>query len=412
VKILKLLAFWAISSASIGAAAGTASALFLWALKVCGALRDANTWLLALLPVAGFGIGAAYHYLGGASAGGNNLVLDSYWSRKTRLPYIMAPLVLAGTLVSHLFGASVGREGTAVQMGASFANHISRLMKLGFSDTRAFTVMGISAGFASVFGTPLAGAVFAVEVLAIGRISYRYLLPSLFAALAGDFVCTAWGAGHIHYSAGIVPQLSPIAIALTGIAGVCFGLAAMLFSKSSHWLSALFAHYIKYPPLRPLAGGCIIAASVPLLGTYGYIGLGLAGIDSAFESSASWMHWIGKLAYTTLSLGSGFKGGEVTPLFFIGSNLGSSLASVIPLPVALLAGMGFVGVFSGATNTPLACTLMGIELFGAEAGVFMAVTCFVAYIASRHSGIYMAQKIGEPKIRLWMRDKDKCLSNL
>ncbi|WP_262505122.1 chloride channel protein [Saccharicrinis fermentans] len=196
------------------------------------------------------------------------------------------------------------------------------------------------------------------------------------------------------------------------LAGVCFGLAGMLFSNATHYWGMFFKKMFKYPPLRPVVGGVVIAIAVWVLGSTRWIGLGVPVIVESFEHTLPFTDFLLKILFTSFTLGAGFKGGEVTPLFFTGAALGSALSLFIPLPVALLAGMGFVAVFSGATNTPIACTLMGIELFGAEAGVFIGIACTTAYLFSGHTGIYGEQIIGSPKNFLLGSDKGKKLNQL
>ena len=322
----------------------------------------------------------------------------------------MAPLVLLGTLGTHLFGGSAGREGTAVQIGAAISDQCSRFIKLDSLDRKLFLIMGISAGFAAVFGTPLAGAIFALEVLLIGRIRFEALIPSILVAIIADQACVYFGGTHTHYLVGHVPNISILNIIWVSIAGICFGLTGSLFAKGSHFWSSQFKKFINYPPLRPVIGGSIIAIVVFLMGTTRYIGLGVPTIVESFSQPVPSYDFILKLLLTTFTLGAGFKGGEVTPLFFIGATLGNALIWFIPLPMDVLAAMGFVAVFAGATNTPIACTLMGIELFGIEVGQYVALACFTAYLFSGHSSIYSSQIIGSPKHPILNIEKGKLLS--
>ena len=376
---------------------GSASAFFLTALNWVTNYREANLAIISLLPLAGLAIGFAYHYWGKEVVKGNNLLLEEYHKPKKVIPFIMAPLVLFGTLITHLFGGSAGREGTAVQMGGSIADQFTSLFRLSPRDRQIIIIIGISAGFASVFGTPLAGAVFAIEVMALRRMRFDALLPSLVAAFIADYTCRLWGVPHTHYKIDIVPNISA-AIALWALAaGVVFGVTAWLFAKFIHLFGKVFS-YIKYPPMRPFIGGFIIIIAVFAMGTTRYIGLGIPAISEAFQTTSSQHDFILKLLFTTFTLSAGFKGGEVTPLFFIGATLGSALSVFIPLPFALLAGMGFVAVFSGATNSPLACTIMGLELFGIECWPYLAIACFSAYVSAGHTGIYTSQKKGTKHI--------------
>ncbi|AHM62384.1 Cl- channel voltage-gated family protein [Flammeovirgaceae bacterium 311] len=401
---------WLLIACLLGVAVGSASAFFLLSLHWVTDYREENLWIVSLLPLAGLLIGLSYHYLGQNVVKGNNQIIDEILIPQNVISIRMTPLVLFGTLITHLFGGSAGREGTAVQMGSSIADQLTRLFGFHTRDRKILLIMGISAGFASVFGTPLAGAVFAMEVLVLGRIRYDAILPSFLAALLADYVCqVVWRVGHTHYQIPLVPAMTPQNLLWAVFAGILFGLAGMLFARATHFWGIFFKNWIGWAPLRPFVGGVVIALSVFLLGTTKYIGLGVPTIVDAFEQVLPVYDFAAKILYTSFTLGAGFKGGEVTPLFFTGATLGNALSSFIPLPIALLAGMGFVGVFSGATNTPLACTFMGIELFGIEPGLFVAVACVTAYLFSGHSGIYGSQVVGTPKHLLFGLEKGKTL---
>jgi len=393
----------------VGALAGTASAGFLVALEWVTVWRAAHPWALALLPVGGLLVGLAYHYFGDRVVKGNNLILDEIHAPSEVIPLRLVPLVLGGTLLTHLFGGSAGREGTAVQMGGALADQLSRWLPR--RDRQLLLIAGMSAGFASVFGTPLAGAVFGLEVFLLGSLSYGAILPSFLAAIVADVVTRAWGVGHTHYPELAAWPLTATGLGCTLLVGALFGLTARSFATLTHWLSRQFGR-IAYAPLRPVVGGALVAGTMWLLGTMRYSGLGVPVIVEAFQHPLAPQDFAWKLALTALTLGAGFKGGEVTPLFFIGAALGSALALVLPLPVALLAGMGFVGVFAGAANTPLACLLMGLELFGTHAGIYLGLSCVVAYLFSGHSGIYSAQRIGQAKNPLLGRHLGRRLGEL
>lgn len=421
-----LLTFkWILICVMIGVLSGSASAFFLVSLDWVTQFREGNNWIIWLLPMGGLAIGLLYHYYGKDVVKGNNILLEEYENPKETIPIKMAPMVLIGTLITHLFGGSAGREGTAVQMSGAIADQFNKLSfrarhfersretrdKLNNHDRKILIILGISAGFASVFGTPLAGALFALEVLYFSKINFKSIILSFLVAYVAYFTVEFWHVKHTHYSIPIVPEMTIINFVWIIMIGILFGLTAMLFSKTTHFWAKLFSKYIQYAPLRPFVGGLILAIAIYYIGTTKYIGLGIPTLVESFSTTNEWYDFLLKILFTGFTLGAGFKGGEVTPLFFIGATLGSALSLIIPLPIALLAGLGFVAVFSGATHTPIACTIMGMELFGIESGLFIGIACVVAYFSSGSVGIYHSQIVKGAKHKLYQRIKRQNLED-
>jgi H+/Cl- antiporter ClcA len=399
--MVRYLLRWIPIAVLVGIAGGSSSALLLWSLDWATRMRTSHGWLIALLPVAGLVVGLLYRYLGSAVEAGNNLILDEIHNEveepQRTVPFRMAPLVLVGTFLTHLFGGSAGREGTAVQAAAALADQLGPWFKVDARARRILLMCGISAGFGSVFGTPLSGAVFGLEVLAIGMVEYEAIAPCFVAAFVGDLTTRAWGINHFVYRVTDTPRMTATGLVQAALAGVAFGLAAMLFAQLTHWIGNGFRRVLRWSPLRPMVGGAVVAAAVFAMHTTRYIGLGLPTIVESFAVREPGHVWLLKLLFTAVTLGAGFKGGEVTPLFFIGAALGSALSGVIGLPTSLLAGMGLVAVFAGAANTPIASSLMAMELFGAEAGAYAAIACVFSYLFSGHAGIYTSQRVSVGK---------------
>jgi len=395
---LRALGKWLLIGGVVGIMAGTASAIFLISLGWATDFRIENPSIFLLLPLAGFLVGWIYFRFAGTAAQGNNLVIEEIHSNQSQIPLRMAPLVLFGTVITHLFGGSAGREGTAIQMSASLADSLRRVLRLEAEDRRLIIMAGISGGFASVFGTPVAGFMFGMEVQSVGRIRYEGIIPCLFAAYIGDLVTRAWGVSHGDYPALANIEIEPVLLLKVAIAGIGFGLASILFVELTHQIKHWQSRFVRYAPLRPFIGGIVIIAMTLILGTHDYLGLSLPLIQQSVSGAGVvTFAFLLKLIFTAVTLGSGYLGGEVTPLFVIGSTLGFTLGKLLGVDPTFMASIGFVAVFAGASNTPLACALMGIELFGGGSPLYLLLGCVIAYLASGHRGIYITQRVGTPK---------------
>jgi H+/Cl- antiporter ClcA len=380
----------------VGVLSGLASAAFLVAMDWATEAFVAHRLLLFALPIAGLAVGLAYHYGGKGSAAGNNLVLDEVHESQAWIPRRMAGLVFAGTVITHLFGGSAGREGTAIQMAGSIADGVARQLRITGAERRLVLVASIAAGFSGVFGVPLAGFVFALEVQALGRLRRTAVVPALVAAFAADLTVKATGVTH-----AVLPEvgrvhLGPVLLAKVLVAGAAFGLMSLAFAEAVHRTKAGFARLSAWPPVRPLIGGVLVIAATGLVGTRAYLGLSLPliGLSLAGGVGVALGAFALKTIFTALTLGSGFYGGEVTPLFVVGATLGATMGHLLHAPIPLLAAAGLAAMFGGASNTPVASTVLGIELFGwhpALAFVF-AVACATSYVCSGSSTIYTSQQ--------------------
>ena len=385
---------WLLIAILVGVTVGSASAFFLKSLEFVENLRENNTWIIYFLPIAGLSLVYLYKKLGDGIEKESDLLIEQANFPSQKIPLKLAPLVFTGTLITHLFGGSAGREGTAVQMGGAIADQLKGVFKLNPDNRKVLLICGISAGFSSVFGTPLAGAIFALEVLVIGKLYYKAIVPSLIAAVLADFVCDSRGVIHTQYFIAEVPELSTLNLTWTLLAGLLFGLVGFVYPVLKQKTSSFLKSKIVNEYYRVIIGSVFIVLFFVFSGTK-YLGLGIQTISDSFINQKEIYVFIFKTIVTLVTLSIGFKGGEVTPLFFIGATLGSAMSIFFGLPVGLLAGMGFVAVFSGATNTPLACSVLGIELFGVESAIFIVIACYTAYLFSGQNSIYNSQIKGD-----------------
>jgi H+/Cl- antiporter ClcA len=378
----------------VGVVTGSMSALFLWLLDVATAYRSQHESLVFALPAAGLVIGSVYERFGSSIKAGNNLVIDTIHDHGPEIPLRMAPMVLAGTVLTHLFGGSAGREGTAVQMGASLSDYLAHRLRLAGRLRSEVLAAGVAGGFGSVFGTPIAGAVFGLEFVVLGRIEYRALVPALVAAVSGDMITRSLGIEHTPYPPAPALALSAVVLVKWLVFAAAVALTSAVFIELLHAIKKVGERLLPRLGLRMCAGGALVVIGWQLIGTSDYLGLGVPTIVRAFgDPSLPGYAFAAKLGFTALTLGAGFLGGEVTPLFFIGAALGNTLAALLDLPLALAAGVGMSAVFATAANAPLALSIMAVELLGGHVLPHVVIVASVAFILVGHRGIYPAQRL-------------------
>jgi H+/Cl- antiporter ClcA len=390
------VARWVALAFVIGVLSGLLSAAFIEALNWATDKRESNNWLVYTLPLAGLLVGCSYHYLGRGLERGSNLIIDQIHSHSEWIPLRLTPLIFGASVISHVAGGSTGREGAALQLAAGVTDPISKRLGFNPADRSLMLVAAIAGGFGAVFGVPVAGAVFALEVQRVGRVRYEALVPAFVASFVGDAVVRGLGVTHTHY-----PNMPDIAwsvsmawkIALFGLIG---GLIAMLFVHLTRFIKDNLKKYVAWYPARPVVGGVVLAILILSFGWRDYSGLSIPLAVEAMNGSVAGQ-WGTKLILTSITIGSGFVGGEFIPLFVIGALAGASYAHIIGANVAVFAIIGSITVLAGATNAPLACTIIGVELFGGQGLTFFALACAVAYATSGHTGIYHAQPVSAHK---------------
>lgn len=385
---------WIGLGTAVGLLTGSASALFLFLLEEATRFREGHTTLVFCLPLAGLVLGWIYERFGTAIQPGTDLVIDTIHDDGPEIPLRMAPMVLVGTVLTHLFGGSAGREGTAVQMGASLTDALATRLRFSGSMRQSLLAAGVAGGFGSVFGTPVAGALFGLEFVICGQLQYRALVPALVAALVGDLTTDAWGIAHTVYpSAPELPLTGWVLLKWIAFAGAMAVLTAV-FIELTQGLKRLGKRYLRRLPLRMAAGGLLVVVLWQVVGTDDYLGLGVPTILRAFtDPTLPTSAFAFKLLFTAVTLGAGFLGGEVTPLFFMGATLGSVLARLLGLPLELGAGVGLAAAFASASNTPLALSVMAVELLGVGVFPHVVIVCALSYILSGQRSIYPAQRL-------------------
>jgi H+/Cl- antiporter ClcA len=390
---LTALGKWLVFGTLVGVICGSASALFLWMLELATSLRVQHEQLVFALPVAGLVIGLAYERFGQAFRAGSNLIIDTIHDDGPELPLRMAPMVLVGTVLTHIFGGSAGREGTAVQMGASLTDFLAQRLRVDKHTRRQLLAAGAAGGFGSVFGTPLAGAVFGLEFIVLGRIEYDALVPALVASVVGDLTTRALGIHHTLYPALQSAPLTPLLCAKWLVFAAAIAAVTLVFIELLHFVKQRGEAALPRLPLRMCLGGLALVGMWQLVGTSDYLGLGVPTIVRAFsDPTLPVAAFALKLVFSAVTLGAGFLGGEVTPLFFVGAALGNLLARLLGIPLGLGAGVGLAAVFAAASNTPLALSIMAVELLGAQVLPHVAIVSVVAYVLSGQRSIYSAQR--------------------
>ncbi len=401
---------WLIFATVIGLVAGVVSTAFYYAFHWATETRSAHPWLLWLLPVGGAAIVLLYRVCGMAKDGGTNLVLTNV-RENAALPLRTAPLIFISTIVTHLVGGSSGREGAILQIGGAISSCIGRLVRLDEKDSRVITMCGMSAAFAALFGTPLTAAFFAMEVVSVGVMYYAAIVPCVLSAVVGLSVAHFLGVPGTSFDLQGIPNLAPLSLLQAIGMGILLALLSILFCKTMFLVSRQYKKWFPNSLLRVLVGSVLVIAITYVIwiwnpGTYDYNGAGEAVIHAAIEGHARPEAFLLKILLTALTLGAGFKGGEIVPVFFTGATFGCVAAPLIGLHPSFGAGLGMVGLFCGVTNCPLSSLLLALELFDGSGGLFpgqslclFAVTVAVSYMLSGYYSLYTEQKILYSKLR-------------
>lgn len=395
---------WIMISVFIGVSMGVVGSAFRIMLDYVTSFRGANGWLLWLLPVAGVFIVFCYKALGFYHDKGTNLVLMAVRDNE-KLTLKTLLLIFSSTVITHLFGGSAGREGAALQMGGSFGASVGRVLKLDEKDMRIVTMCGMSAGFSSIFGTPVTSAVFSMEVTSVGIMHYSAIVPSVLSAVIANTLSKAFGLTADPFALSGVPTINLWSVLKVVALAVLCAIVAELFVIMLKGFHHIFQKIAENKFIRVVIGACVIIVLTLIVGSQRYNGAGMDVIQSTFLQNAKPQDFILKAVFTAVTLGCGFKGGEIIPAFFVGASFGNLVSGLLGLDFSFGAAVGMIGVFCGVTNCPLTTLIMSVELFGTKGIVLFAVVCAVSYLLSGYRGLYNSQKIVYSKTKTEFIDK-------
>ena len=387
-----ILIKWLLCSLFTGSFIGLIGALFYKALQYVTSFRIQHPYTLFFLPAAGIIIVLMYHFTHEDKNTGTNLVITAIQSN-AEVPVRVAPLIIISTLLTHLCGGSAGREGAALQVGGSLGNAFAKLFNFDDKDTRIMIMCGMSACFSALFGTPVAAAVFSMEVISVGIMYYAALVPCTVAALIASSISSMSGLAATHFTVGEIPQFGiPNGIKFF-ILSLIFAVASILLCVVLHKTSHFFTAHFENQYVRIIVAAVLVIIMRFLFGTTDYLGAGTDIIARSFVEQSAWYVFLLKMLFTAVTLGGGFKGGEIVPTLFVGATLGSFLAPIFGLPVGLCAACGMVSVFCGVTNCPLTSFILSIEMFGASTMKFTILCIALSYLLSGYYSLYNSQKI-------------------
>ncbi|HAM52871.1 MAG TPA: voltage-gated chloride channel [Nitrospiraceae bacterium] len=383
---------WVLLAASVGVIVGVSTAAFLKALVYGITLASAYKYYYLLMPLAFFLSVIIVRYFAPEAEGhGTEKVIEAVHKRAGKINPMVVPVKLVATIITIALGGSAGKEGPCAQIGAGLSSMLSDLLRFDDSDRRKLVICGISAGFATVFGTPIAGAIFGVEVLFVGGLLYDVLLPSFVAGIVGFHVSSLLGITYFYEPLKIVPVFSSFFFVKVCISGVFFGLCSFLFIEMLKYFKKVSQRIKLAMSYKGLLGGAFLVLLSLLVSTR-YLGLGLDTIQGALGGQHTpTSAFLLKMLFTSVTLNFGGSGGIVTPIFFIGASSGSAFGSILGLDPAMFAAIGMVSLLAGAANTPISASIMAIELFGATISPYAAVSCVISFLMTGHRSVYPSQ---------------------
>ncbi len=394
---IKTFLKWIFISLIIGAIGGVLGSVFHLSIDYVTNLRANHSFLLYLLPIGGLVIVLLYYLLDPDGKIDTNRVIKSVRENK-RVPLVMIPLIFISTVITHMLGGSAGREGAALQLGGSVGYNFGKVIKLNKRDMRIIVMSGMSSVFAALFGTPITAAIFSIEVTNVGVMHYAGLMPGVISAVTASQIARQFSLHGVAFSGIPFSEITFEIIVQVAVLAVLCAIISIIFCSAIKKCEHIMDRFIKNPFLRAFAGGSIIVILTILLGTYDYNGAGMNVIERAMQGEANPEAFLIKIVFTAITISAGFKGGEIVPAFFIGSTFGCVMGGLLGLNPAIAAAIGFVSVFCGVVNCPIASMVLSLEVFGAEGLIFFALACSISYMMSGCFGLYKSQKIVYSKL--------------
>ncbi len=398
---------WVLYACAIGVLVGGVAVAFHLGIDWATALRGENPWVVWLLPFGGASIVMMYRLSGMEKDRGTNLVLVAVREAQP-LKLRTAPLIFLATILTHLVGGSAGREGAALQLGGSLSAYVGRKIGLDEKDSRMMVMCGMAGAFSALFGTPLTAAVFAMEVVSVGVMYYAAMVPCLVSALVGLMVAEKFGLGAHGYEITGIPELNALTLAQVGAMGILCAVLSIWFCKAMHEAPKLYAKFQPEPLLRATTGGMLILLLTVLVQSQDYNGAGDALIRRMLAGEDIPEAFLLKILFTAVTLGAGFRGGEIVPILCTGAAFGTVVGPLMGLSQSFGGAIGMVAVFCGGTNCPLSAILLSYELFGGAGVPLYALACGISYMLSGYYGLYSEQKIVYSKFKTeWIDRKTK-----
>lgn len=396
----KIFIKWVFIAVIVGTILGFVGVAFHILLEYATEYRSLHKSIIWLLPIGGLIIAFLYKKANMLGGKGTDLILLTIRTESDKPRLVTAPLIFIGTVITHLFGGSAGREGAALQLGGSIAGYIGEKIGLEQKDITIITMCGMSGAFAALFGTPLTSAIFSMEVISVGIMYYSAIVPCLISAVIGSEIAKAFGIAPTFFKIDVIPSVDMFTIGKVIVLGAICAVVSYIFCKTIHSSAIVYSKYFKNPFVKIAVGGILVASLTFVIGTTDYNGAGMDIIAKAISNGeVKPTAFIMKIIFTAITLGAGYKGGEIVPAFFTGATLGAFVSQFLGLPSGFGGALGLIGLFCAATNCPLTSTIISIELFGAKGVIYFAIIAGVSYMLSGYHGLYSAQKIMYSKVK-------------